>query len=94
MSSATTQLAQVVSIRFASDMLARLDEAAAHRACSRSEIIKEAVAGHLDNLFWFDKAVRQGLEDLRANRVASHAQSKKCLDGGKDNDSLVEISVR
>ncbi|MDR3357285.1 MAG: ribbon-helix-helix protein, CopG family [Desulfovibrio sp.] len=94
MLSATNQSAQVVSIRFAPDMLARLDEAAAHRACSRSEIIKEAVVGHLDNLFWFDKAVRQGLEDLRANRVASHTQSKKCLDGGKDNDSLVEVRVR
>jgi predicted transcriptional regulator len=82
MSSAVTQLAQVVSIRFAPDMLARLDEAAAHRACSRSEIIKEAVAGHLDDLFWFDKAVRQGLDDLRANRVASHAQSQKCLEEG------------
>ncbi|MDR2055246.1 MAG: ribbon-helix-helix protein, CopG family [Desulfovibrio sp.] len=81
MSSATTQLAQVVSIRFAPDMLARLDEAAAHRACTRSEIIKEAVAGHLDNLFWFDRAVRQGLDDLQANRVASHAQGKNAERG-------------
>ena len=94
MSSATAQSAQVVSIRFSPDMLARLDETAARRACTRSEIIKEAVAGHLDNLFWFDKAVRQGLDDLQANRVASHAQSKNCLDGGKDNGSLVAISLR
>ncbi|MDR2574379.1 MAG: ribbon-helix-helix protein, CopG family [Desulfovibrio sp.] len=68
--SETQTQAQVVSIRFSPDMLARLDEATACRGCSRTEIIKDAVSGYLDNFFWFEKAVSQGLDDLRADRVA------------------------
>jgi predicted transcriptional regulator len=51
-------------------MLARLDEVAVCRECSRSEIIKDAVSGYLDNFFWFEKAVNQGIDDLKAEHVA------------------------
>ena len=71
MSLTATQTAQVVSIRFASDMLSRLDKAAICRKCTRSEVIKDAVAGYLDNFVWFEKAIDQGLDDLRADRTVA-----------------------
>lgn len=74
--STMTRPAQAVSTRFTPDTLARIDEVAQNRQCSRSEIIKEAVDGYLDAMAWLEGAVRQGMDDLKGGRRISHADVK------------------
>ncbi|MDR2892697.1 MAG: DUF6290 family protein [Deltaproteobacteria bacterium] len=71
------QTAQAISTRFNPDTLARLQEIAEHRNCSRSELIKEAVLEYLEHQIWFKSKVEQGLDDLDAGRITSHADMKE-----------------
>lgn len=71
-----TQPQAAVSTRFTPDTLARLNEIAQSRQCSRSEIIKEAVDGYLNSLAWLERAVQKGRDDIKAGRVVSHEEVK------------------
>ena len=70
-----------ISTRFDSDTLARLDEVAAAMDRSRSALIKEAVARHLDYLAWYGGEVQKGIDDIAAGRVKSHAAVKARVRG-------------
>ena len=68
---------QAISTRFAADTLARVDELAQSRNCTRSEIIKEAVDDYLEEQIWFAQKVEQGLTEMRKGRVVSHVKVKE-----------------
>lgn len=74
-----SQTAQAISTRFDTDTLARLDELAQSRQCSRSELIKEAVSGYLNSMIWLEDAVKQGLNDIEAGRIVSNEEVKESV---------------
>ena len=67
----STPQAPPVSTRFNPDTLARLDELAASRQCTRSDVIKEAVDGYLDVQTWLESKVGQSWADIKEGRVVS-----------------------
>ena len=72
--STQAQTQAAVSTRFTPDTLARIDEIAQNRQCTRSEIIKEAVNGYLNSYLWLEKAVQKGRDDIKAGRVYSQEE--------------------
>ena len=67
---------QSVSTRFDADTLARLDAISQKQQRSRSDIIKEAVGGYLDSIFWLETEVKKGIDDLEQGRVIDHNDLK------------------
>lgn len=75
----STPTAQSVSTRLSTDTIARLEEVANYRQCTRSDIVKEAVEGYLNSMKWLQEAVQQGLDDLKNGRTVSHEEVKESI---------------
>lgn len=77
----------MVSTRFDTATLERLDEAVHALGQTRSGLIKEAVNHYLEYLTWYSAEVRKGLEDVEAGRVLPHEEVADELKGlGVDLD--------
>ena len=62
----------VTTVRFAPEILDRLDKMAEQLDRPRAWIIKEAVAQYLERETWYLAEVQKGVDDVEAGRVISH----------------------
>ena len=64
----------VTTVRFAPEILDRLDKMAEQLDRPRAWIIKEAVAQYLERETWYLDEVQKGIGDAEAGRVISHEE--------------------
>ena len=64
----------VTTVRFAPEILDRLDKMAEQLDRPRAWIIKEAVAQYLERETWYLAEVQKGIGDAEAGRVISHEE--------------------
>lgn len=80
-------MSSMISTRFDTATLERLDEAVQALGQTRSALIKDAVNHYLEYLTWYSAEVRKGLDDVAAGRVISHEDVADRLKGlGVDLD--------
>ncbi len=68
-----------INVRLPMEMPDKRDKLANCQGCSRSRILKEAEAHHLEYVAWFRREVRKGLDDLAAGRVVTHEEVKESI---------------
>lgn len=71
----------MVSTRFDTATLERLDEAVHALGQTRSGLIKNAVNHYLEYLTWYSSELQKGLDDVEAGRIFSHEEVADKLKG-------------